>query len=261
LQTLPGYDSYRPSTPTNTTITENASSFNPLSSSTLQTPKTEYDIEKLALFAENSIHRNTPSSRSARTAVRLLAHSASYYCSSLNLRNETERKKKQYLIEESINSGKKGRKRIKVDNTAISAGDVKQVIRANFGGRHKAVKTSLDHYTRLLNSTEIFFTDTTCKLEIQHEREDKGQGGKRYKSVVQLEEELKGLEEKRRKYSTLVQAKKNEYGKLTAEEKNALEGLDGLEIEEGEKEAEEDVERVSERMDGTEVDDNVNTSW
>jgi len=72
---------------------------------------------------------------------------------------------------------------------------------------------------------------------------------------------LKGLEEKRRRYSTLVQAKKNEYGKLTAEEKNALEGLDGLEIEEGEKEAEEDVERVSERMDGTEVDDNVNTSW
>ena len=147
LPTLPGYDSYCPSTPTNTTIAEDISSFNPLSSSTPQTPKTEHDIEKLVLFAENSIHRNTPSSRSARTAVRLLAHSASYYCSSLNLRDETERKKKQYLIEESINSGKKGRKRIKVDNTVISAGDVKQVIQANFGGRHKAVKTSLDHYT------------------------------------------------------------------------------------------------------------------
>ena len=101
--------------------------------------------------------------------------------------------------------------------------------------------------------------EANCKLELQRKREDKGQGGKRYKSVIQLEDELKGLEEKREKYLILVEAKKNEYEKSTAEERNPLKGLDGLEIEEDEKEEEEDKE-VGEHIDDVGVDDNVNRS-
>ena len=67
------------------------------------------------------------------------------------------------------------------------------------------------------------------------------------------------MEEKGDKYLILVEVKKNEYGKSTAEKRNALKALDGLEIKEGEKEEEEDKE-VGEHIDDVEVDDNVNTS-
>ncbi|PWW75972.1 hypothetical protein C7212DRAFT_194701 [Tuber magnatum] len=119
LQTLPGSNSYQPD------------SGNPASSERRfepRTPKTESGISKLEAFARSKIYRNSPSLHDARAAIRFLAHSASFYHSTLNLRDETERKKQQYITEEGLNSGRKARKRIKVDNLAISAGDVKKVI-------------------------------------------------------------------------------------------------------------------------------------
>ena len=63
---------------------------------------------KLEEWAQSNIYRNTPRSGDAHAAIRFLAHSASFYCSTLNLRDETERKKPQYIIEDGLNSGRKG---------------------------------------------------------------------------------------------------------------------------------------------------------
>ena len=246
LQTLPGYDSYRPN-PEKPTVSPPP--YEP------RTPKTEFEISKLEGFAQSKVCRNTPRSRDARSAIRFLAHSASFYCSTLNLRDETERKKQQYLIEEGLNCGRKGRKRIKVDNSAISAGDVKKVIQANYDGKEKTIKTSLDYYTRLYTSTSTKITEIASKLKHQQEREKNGRGSRRYKCVVQLEIEQKELEEKLEKYKRLMKEKELEYQKLGMEKKNALSGVENLDIEYGEGER----ERPEEEHLGVEVEDDENT--
>ncbi|KAG0123571.1 hypothetical protein HOY82DRAFT_544165 [Tuber indicum] len=218
LKTLPGYDSYQPTE----TISQTPSltpTYEP------KTPKNESEIIELATFAEKNIYRNTPQSRKARAAVRSLAHSASLHCSTLNLQQETERKRRQYLIEEGINSGNKGKRRIKVDNSAVSAGDVKKIIQAN--------------YSEIGN-----------KIKQQYERENnpEGGGGKRYKSTVQLGGEQRKLKEKMERYRKLVTEKENAYERLKSEERNALEGLDGLDIE-----YEEDDERGKHHENGSDI--------
>ena len=210
LQTLLGYDSYKPNSENHTA---SQPPFEPRS------PKTESEISKLEEFAKSNVSRNTPHSRDAHAAIRFLAHSASFYCSTLNLQDETERKKHQYIIEEGLNSGRKGRKRIKVDNSAISAGDVKKVILANYSGKEKSAKTSLDYYTRLYTSASTKLTEIGSKLRQQQEREKNGSEGKRYKSVVQLEIERKELEEKLQKYQRLKKEKELEHQKLGTEKK------------------------------------------
>ncbi|KAG0641881.1 hypothetical protein HOY80DRAFT_1021032 [Tuber brumale] len=163
LSTLPDDDSYKSTSLEPTSRSQDPPLFYPY------TPKTERESPQLALIGENSIHRNTPSSRNTRTAIRLLARSTSYYYSTLNLQDETKRIKQQYWIEKRVNCGRnKGRKRISVDNTAISAGDV---------------------------STETKMVEICGKLELQRKRETKREGRGRYKSVVQLEDELKESED------------------------------------------------------------------
>lgn len=151
LLMLPGYDSYKPNSENRTTPSPPL--FDP------RTPKTESKISKLEDFAPSNVCRNTPRSRDARAAIRFLAHSTSFYCSTLNLRDETEGEKQQYIIEEGLNSGRKSRKRIKVHNSAISAGNVKKIIQANYSGKEKSSKTSLDYYTCLYTSTSTKLTE------------------------------------------------------------------------------------------------------
>ncbi|KAG0633578.1 hypothetical protein HOY80DRAFT_1026280 [Tuber brumale] len=144
LQSLPGYDSYQP-TPAKSQTTRSTPPYKP------KTPKTESENIESATFAEKSIYHNTVKSRSGRAAIRFLAHSVSLHCSTLNLQHETERK-------EGINSGKKGKRRIKVDNSAISAGDVKKIIQTNYSvqweGEQKKLVEKRERYRELVKEKE-----------------------------------------------------------------------------------------------------------
>ena len=73
--------------------------------------------------------------------------------------------------------------------------------------------------------------------------------------MVQLEIEQKELEEKLEKYKWLMKEKKLEYQKLGMEKKNALSGVENLDIEYGEGER----ERPEEEHLGVEVEDDENT--
>ncbi|PWW73912.1 hypothetical protein C7212DRAFT_329384, partial [Tuber magnatum] len=149
-----------------------------------------------------------------------------------------------------LNSGRKARKRIKVDNSAISASDVKKVIQATYNGKEKATKTSLDYYTRMYSSTSTKLTQLASKLKEQQEREKTGSGGGRYKSVARLEIEQNALKEKLEKYGKLKKEKRLENRKLGVEKEDALSRLDNLNIE-----LEEEEENLGDKRIGVEVED------
>ncbi|PWW74739.1 hypothetical protein C7212DRAFT_328738, partial [Tuber magnatum] len=148
------------------------------------------------------------------------------------------------------NSGRKARKPIKVNNSAISAGDVKKVIQANYNGKEKVTKTSLYYYTCMYSSTSTKLTQLASKLKQQQEWEKTGSRGGRYKSVARLEIEQNALKEKLKKYGKLKKEKKLENRKLGVEKEDALSRLDNLNIE-----LEEEEENLGDKWIGVEVED------
>jgi len=133
---------------------------------------------------------------------------------------------------------------------------VKKVIQANYDGKEKTTKRSLDYYTRLYTSTSTIITEIGSKLKQQQEREENRRRSRRYKCVVELEIEQKELEEKVEKYKLLMKEKVLEYQELGMEKENAINGVEHLDIEYGEGASERQGE---EEHHSVEVEDNENT--